>query len=392
MNVEPRNRAGLGVLRGIEFVPRRGNNEPAPALRTRRAHSIVAAALLIVGIAGITAMSSQYCSPADKGLVCKSWAIVYPAIFAIGLFFYGNSYVSRYRRKLESARVEPNDEMLWILFDKPGVEARVTVFVSRDGALDVYAKGRTFDSMTGSMTILYFGQAAGFTGSPHKVELPELYRAIPWGDAADPIESARDDGVVIGPGRRRLVSLNDRYPTILPSSAARIPVLRHGVSVDESSIASGLVRSPCSSASTESEEAAMLPRVLATSSMAVRSEDGLQHLPVSCFETRGSDSSDPGYDYYVGQYIELDLLLRSDDLRNADIPNGYQLVRSNPQPVSAFELHWSSADSCQPSYVLANQGIRDSASHDSLVAGVFLGAAAGFVAPLVDRLMAFLSP
>jgi hypothetical protein len=45
----------------------------------------------------------------------------------------------------------------------------------------------------------------------------------------------------------------------------------------------------------------------------------------------------------------------------------------------------------QPSYILTNQGVRDAANFDSLIAGVLLGAGAGFVAPMLDKLMAFLS-
>jgi hypothetical protein len=392
MNIEPRNRAGLGILRGVEFVRGSGSNRITPTQQPRRVHAIAAVVLLILVLATNAVIGSHQCPPANKSLACKSWAIGYPTLCAIGLFLYGNSFVGRYRRKLAPARVESNNEMLWLLFDRPAVQARVSVFVSRDGSIDVYAKGLTFDSITGNMTVLYFGSASGFTGSRHEVAAPDLYRAIPWGDAADPIETARDDGVVIRPGRRRLVSLNDRDPDILPSSAARIPVLRHGVSIDENSIASGVVRPPRSSASTESEEAAMLPRVVATSTMAVRSEDGLQHLPVSCFETHRGEDLGGGPDFYVGQLVQLDLVVRNDDLGNADLPNGCQLVRSNPQPINPFELHWTGTDSCQPSYVLVNQNVRDSASRDSLVAGVFLGAAAGFVAPLLDKLMTFLSP
>src|SRR6187200_2284531 len=102
------------------------------------------------------------------------------------------------------------------------------------------------------MTLLYYGDGDGFARCQYRIDVPQLYRAIPF-TTGDP-DTALDDGAVITPcQRRRLRGLNGRDPDQLPRSAARVRVLERGY-IDEET-ARGSMRSPVSAGSTAAEEA-----------------------------------------------------------------------------------------------------------------------------------------
>ena len=211
--------------------------------------------------------------------------------------------------------------------------------------------------------------------------------------SSDP-DVALDDGTVIDQsGRRRPRTLNDRDPDARPKSAAIVRVLGRGFVEEET--AHGVMRSPTSDASTSSEDAGMMPEVRAAAEMVVKMTDGpeFRRTPIQRVQTRkpGVDYwAEPGPDYWDGKSVQIDMRLRAGDLGSRP-PTGYRLTWSSPETVKLSETAWAGQGTLQPSYVLTNHGVREAANQDSLIAGVLLGAGAGFVAPTLDKLMVFLS-
>jgi len=69
------------------------------------------------------------------------------------------------------------------------------------------------------------------------------------------------------------------------------------------------------------------------------------------------------------------------------LPLRYQIARASPSTARGDELSWVASQELRPSWLLVDQDLRDSASSDALIAGVLLGAAAGFVAPLLEKIV-----
>jgi hypothetical protein len=287
---------------------------------------------------------------------------------------------------MSSATVTHNPDFLWILFDRRGVEAEVTISIEKDGRFEISAWENTWDSASLShMTILYYGDGRGFEGCPHKITVPQLFRAIPMTAASDP-DVALDDGVIIqNTPHSRLRELNDRSPAFQPRSAAKVRVLGRGFVQEE--VARGFMRSPTSIGSTQSEEAGMLPEVRSSTEMISRMTDGpeLRRIPVQRIQTRG-----PEEEYWDGNNVQINMRLNNGDSGTRPAPN-YRLTWSSPEPTKKSETTWAGAGSLQPSYVLTNQAMRDAANLDALLAGVLLATGASFIAPLLGALIAFIS-
>lgn len=71
-----------------------------------------------------------------------------------------------------------------------------------------------------------------------------------------------------------------------------------------------------------------------------------------------------------------------------DLPLRYGgISRANPTTSSGDELAWVGEGRLHASWLLTDQVVRDSASNDGLFAGIFFGAAAGFLAPTIEKVV-----
>lgn len=357
------------------------------SFRRQRQRQVALAIALISAAAIINAIIGSHVCPRDNpSLACRTWSVGYPAIFGVAFAVAGWTYAKRLRRNVASAGISDNGDSLWLLFDRRDVRADVSIAVTRGGTCSISARHSEWDNDgPTSMTILYFGRGNGFIDDAREIPVPDLHRLVPHTSSPDP-DVAIDYGETLAPRpRRRIRELNGRSPDQGADSAARISVLGRGF-VDDEDVARCQMMPPRSAESTASEEAGTLPRIEVRSDMLTRMKDGpeFRRMPIQRFQLQ------PGGELWDGATVRLRVSL-VDDRSSSKLPRGFRLTWSNPEPVNQAETTWTTSETVQPSYVMLNQGIRDSANNEALIAGVLLGAGAGFVAPLLDKLMVFLS-
>jgi hypothetical protein len=340
---------------------------------------------LIIGVTAVVSdayITRVTCSSAtDMEPFCDFWKILFVALCGVAALLVGLQHVKKYRAKLAPARSIKNPDSIALMFDTPNVRAHVRVLISRGGDFQISAASLDVDGPRGKMLVLCISNNSSASFSPGMEDLDEANITKVFG--ANLIGTGDDGGAPLGIGAYGTTSITDLEIDGYTSKAATVHVLRQGHSTGAAgTFAQGSVAPlVAKDGTTSSQEAGSAPLIIAVDSVTQSGSvyRGDISAPATGFEVDGRR-------YYPGRDIQIELAVLGGE-GSGDLPMRYELLRSNPSTTSNSGLSWTCPKVMQPSWLLIDQELRDSASNDALIAGVLLGIAGGFISLAIEKVV-----